>query len=261
MTPETQAHPASPQSRVAVVGAGIVGTCIAYELRKRGLDVTLIDRDEPGRGCSFGNSGAISPGSVAPLAMPGIMAAVPAMLRDPEGPLHLPLGYLLRATPWLLRFVAAARPSRVAAIADQLAALHRGAVARHLALAQEVGVPELILQRGHLHLYPDARAFAKDAAAWQLREAHGYRVERLDRTGILALEPDIPARDSRRYDAAAGLALQRRGIPRRPCNGAQSVSLCRGDRARVQRRGRPNTAWRRARDRTDGWRRLAGASR
>lgn len=202
MTPETQAHPAAPQSRVAVVGAGIVGACIAYELRKRGLDVTLIDRDEPGRGCSFGNSGAISPGSVAPLAMPGVMAAVPAMLRDPEGPLHLPPGYLLRAAPWLLRFIAAARPSRVAAIADQLAALHRGAVARHLALAQEVGVPELILQRGHLHLYPDAQAFAKDAAAWQLREAHGYRVERLDRAGILALEPGIPAR----YNVAAFLA-------------------------------------------------------
>jgi D-amino-acid dehydrogenase len=75
-------------------------------------------------------------------------------------------------------------------------------VDRHVALAREVGVPELIVQRGHLHLYPDAQAFDKDRAAWQLREMHGYRAERLDRDAILALEPAIPPR----YRFAAWLA-------------------------------------------------------
>ena len=36
--------------RIAVVGAGIVGTSTALALRKRGADVTLIDRGEPGSG-------------------------------------------------------------------------------------------------------------------------------------------------------------------------------------------------------------------
>jgi D-amino-acid dehydrogenase len=34
--------------RIAVIGAGIVGTSIALALRKRGADVTLVDRDQPG---------------------------------------------------------------------------------------------------------------------------------------------------------------------------------------------------------------------
>ena len=76
---------ASPR-RVAVIGAGIIGTSIALELRKRSNDVTLVDRDQPGRGCSFGNSGAISPSSVARLAMPGGRAAVPQLRRAREGP-------------------------------------------------------------------------------------------------------------------------------------------------------------------------------
>src|SRR3954471_2158476 len=97
------------EKRIAVIGAGIVGTSIALALRKRGGRVTLIDRDEPGRGCSFGNSGAISPGSVAPLAMPGVLAAVPGMLLDGESPLHLPLRHLPRALPWLLQFMLSAR--------------------------------------------------------------------------------------------------------------------------------------------------------
>jgi D-amino-acid dehydrogenase len=180
--------------RVAVVGAGVVGSCIALALRKHGTAVTLIDRDEPGRGCSYGNSGAISPGSVAPLAMPGILSSVPQMLLDEESPLHLPLSYLPKAAPWLMRFVASAHPSRVALSAAKLAALHTGALDRHEALARELGVPELFVRRGHLHLYPDARALAKDAAGWRMRQHYGYPSTQLDRDGILALEPHVGER-------------------------------------------------------------------
>ena len=138
--------------RVAVVGAGIVGTSIAYALRKRGAEVTLIDRDEPGRGCSYGNSGAISPGSVVPLAMPGVLSSVPRMLVSNESPLYLPLRYLPFALPWLLRFVASARPRAVEHAAAQLHAIHQGAIEAHEAMTRELGVPELFLRRGHLHL-------------------------------------------------------------------------------------------------------------
>lgn len=179
---------------VAVVGAGIVGACIAYTLRKRGADVVLIDRDEPGLGCSYGNLGAISVSSVAPLAMPGILRTLPAMLSDPEGPLFLPWSYLPRAVPWLLRFAASARKERVDTVSDKLARLHKGAVAAHQALAAEAGVPELILRAGQLHLYPDNQAYARDAAAWGLRARHGIRFERVDRDGILALEPHVGPR-------------------------------------------------------------------
>lgn len=186
--------PPSDSPHVAVIGAGIVGAAIAYVLRKGGAAVTLIDRDEPGQGCSFGNSGAISPGSVAPLAMPGVLASLPGMLLDKESPLYLPLGYLPRALPWLTRFVASATPGHVERAARELDALHRGAVERHAALTREIGAPELLLRQGHLHLYPDAAALAKDAAGWRMREACGYRFDTLDRDGILALEPNIGSR-------------------------------------------------------------------
>lgn len=180
---------------IAVVGAGIVGAAAAYVLCKRGAHVTLIDRADPGRGCSYGNAGALSPGSVAPLAMPGILMRAPRMLFDPEGPLHLPLGYLPRALPWLTRFVAASRPERVEQIAARLAALHANAIEHHLVLAKEVGAGDLVKRRGHLHVYPDPVSLAKDAASWTLRQRFGVRIERLDRSGIEALEPRI----SRRY--------------------------------------------------------------
>lgn len=183
---------ASPS--VAVVGAGIVGVAIAYQLLKRGATVTLIDRDDPGSGASFGNSGAISPGSVAPLAMPGVLKTVPGMMVDPESPLFLPLGYLPRAAPWLYEFVRSSAPERVQATGNKLAALHAGAIEAHRALTHEIGAPELFMQRGHLHLYPDAAAVSKDAGGWRMREQHGFKLERLDRAGILALEPNVGPR-------------------------------------------------------------------
>ncbi len=182
------------KQRIAVIGAGIIGVCIAYTLRQCGANVVLIDRDEPGLGCSFGNAGAISISSVAPLAMPGVISSLPRMLVDSESPFFLPISHLPEALPWLIRFLASARPTKVAASSNALASLHSGAMEAHQALAKEVGVPELIIQRGQLHLYPDLRSLSKDAVAWQIRSSKGLQFSRLDRQGILELEPHISDR-------------------------------------------------------------------
>ncbi len=188
--------PTSAASRieVAVIGAGIIGACIALHLTRRGAAVTLVDRDEPGTGCSYGNSGAISESSVTPMAMPGVLASIPGMLADPRGPLYLPPSYLPRAAPWLARFVASTRADRIDAAAASLAALHAGAVDKHGARTRERGIPELRAQRGHLHLYPDQRALDKDAGAWAFRKRFGFIFEQLDRAGIVALEPRVGPR-------------------------------------------------------------------
>src|SRR5436309_14280155 len=113
----------SSSEAVVVVGAGIVGVCAAWQLKRRGANVTLVDRDEPGLGCSYGNAGALSFGSVAPLAMPGVMRDALSMLLDPAAPLRIPLSYLPRAAPWLWRFVRASRPDTVRRISNVLSTL------------------------------------------------------------------------------------------------------------------------------------------
>ncbi len=41
---------------VCVVGAGIIGTLAAYTLQKEGHQVTLVDKEQPGNGCSLSTS-------------------------------------------------------------------------------------------------------------------------------------------------------------------------------------------------------------
>src|SRR6185369_18006425 len=110
----------SERDTAVVVGAGIVGVCTAWHLLRRDVDVTLIDRDEPGRGCSYGNAGALSFGSVAPLAMPGVTRDAMRMLLDPAAPLRIPVSYLPTAAAWLWQFVGAAREDEVRRIATVL---------------------------------------------------------------------------------------------------------------------------------------------
>lgn len=178
-------------SKVVIIGAGIVGLCLGWHCARRGMDVTLLDPGDPGGGASSGNAGAISAGSVAPLAMPGVLRQVPGMLTDPKGALHIPAAYWPRALPWLLRFLASARPTRVETIAGALAALQFGAIERHREIVAAEGALDLIRETGQLYLYRDEAHLAKDSASWELRQRHGLKVERLDAAGIAALEPGI----------------------------------------------------------------------
>jgi glycine/D-amino acid oxidase-like deaminating enzyme len=179
------------RNSVVVIGAGIVGVCAAWHLLRRGASVRLIDGDEPGLGCSYGNAGALSFGSVAPLAMPGVMRDALSMLLDPAAPLRIPLRYLPKAAPWLWRFVRASRPGEVRRISQALSTLLANSIERHIDILDEVGASDIVRRTGQLHLYPDERWLRKDALSWQLRKDHGLRVERLGRGDILALEPEV----------------------------------------------------------------------
>ncbi len=203
---------------ITVIGAGIVGLCVAYALRKESFAVQVIDPEDPGSQCSFGNAGAISAGSVAPLAMPGILKSAAKMLLEADSPLYVPPHYWLRAAPWLRRFVASATPQRVEEIAAALTSLFADAVERHRALAQEVGCPERVVQTGQLHLYRDAAALQKELGSWRLRERHGVRCERLDATAIRALEPAVSG------DYTVAMFMPEQGAVTHPFAYAQAIA-------------------------------------
>jgi glycine/D-amino acid oxidase-like deaminating enzyme len=177
--------------RVTVVGAGVVGLCVAWHLARRGARVTVLDREGPGLGCSYGNSASLSPGSVAPLAMPGVIRNASRMLLDKSGPLHIPLRYWLTAAPWLLRFVAASRSTEVERIAQALSALLHPSVDRHREMLRAIGVENLIRSDGQLFVYRDAQQLEKDRTVWDLRRRHGVQFEVFDREGIRDLEASI----------------------------------------------------------------------
>lgn len=177
-----------------VVGAGIVGTCCALSLARDGHRVTLIDRDEPGTGCSFGNAAMIQTGHCVPMATPGILRKVPGMLLDPKAPLVIRWKHLARLTPWLMRLAREATPSRMDRNAAALAALLGHAKAAHLDLVGEADAEALIRHRGELYVYRSRAAFDAARADAEYRRARGVVVEELTGGALRQMEPAL-ARD------------------------------------------------------------------
>ena len=85
---------------IGVVGAGIQGVCCALYLQKKGYDVKLFDKDEPGNSASYGNAGHFSPYAVLQFNRPDILNDVPKMLLSSYGPLALKWNYIFKMIPW-----------------------------------------------------------------------------------------------------------------------------------------------------------------
>ena len=135
-----------------VVGSGIVGVNVGLALLKKGYDVTLLDRGEPGMGASFGNAGGIAVTECAPIAMPGVWANVPGWLMDPLGPLSVRWSYLPKMMPWLIRFLAASSKSRVEQIATELAAILNRAWEDYDPVIAEAGLSGAVFKLSLIHI-------------------------------------------------------------------------------------------------------------
>ena len=165
-------------------------------MRLEGFSVTLIDRQAPGLGASFGNAGVIQTAMPITVAAPGMMRQLPKFLLDPDSPLSVKWWHLPRLAPFFLRLAAASRPSRIAASVGHLQAIASLAGEAHRALAREAGALDLFAARGPLFVYPSAASFAADGAPMEIYQRYGVTVARLGEDEIRQLEPAL-SRDFR----------------------------------------------------------------
>ncbi|MEA2918883.1 MAG: D-hydroxyproline dehydrogenase [Bradyrhizobium sp.] len=178
-------------SNAVVVGAGIVGVCCSYALQRAGFNVTLIEKDEPGRAASYGNSGSIGLSSSPPLGTPGMLKDVPRMLLDPMHALVIRWRHLPRAVPWFLKLARTLKPEKVEAIAKARAMLLSHAGQSYDDLLAEIGRPEIIYQAGLLFAYETDKAFAGAQYGADLRRRSGIEVRAVDAGAMRDMEPAL----------------------------------------------------------------------
>lgn len=176
---------------VTVVGAGIVGVCAALHIQRQGCKVTLVDRQAPGEGTSFGNACIITDSGIPPLASPGIAGSGLKMLLSSNEPVFIRPGYLPKMLPWLARFIGNSKMDKAIHSANALAAISRGALAEHHELADNTPAAQWVIDEPTLYPYFSDAAYQKDAFGWQLRKDHGVEFDIVKGDALRELEPAL----------------------------------------------------------------------
>lgn len=75
--------------RVCVIGGGVLGLSHAYDLARRGVDVTVLDRRATGQGAAAVNAGWFVPAEAAPVPAPGVIVQSMKWMLRPDSPLYI----------------------------------------------------------------------------------------------------------------------------------------------------------------------------
>jgi len=180
--------------KIIIVGAGIVGIAISCKLVLRGYDVTIIDRDEPARGASFGNAGHIATEQIFPLASPQILKKIPAMLWDPQGPLVVKPEYYLKFLPWALRFLWASRPSAFEQGILATKSLNGLSMRHWQDLLTALGLSSMLKTKGSLEIFQTEKAFLKSADLLRNWREYEIQVETMRDGEVKEKVPDLKGR-------------------------------------------------------------------
>jgi len=176
-------------SRVAVLGAGMVGVATALELQRLGAQVTLIDRRDPGQETSYGNAGVIARSSLMPFNHPDLWKSLPTLLRNNTASLRYNTAYMLRNLGWGLSYLRHATHSAFEETTTALDALIRLSTTEHQRLLADVGESRRLRDNGWLFLYRSQAAFDGGQLGRDTMDHFGVRTQVLDAPALHALEP------------------------------------------------------------------------
>lgn len=176
---------------VVVIGAGMVGVSTALHCLDRGLSVVLVDGGDARRRASFGNAGAISRGSIFPVASPSVMKRILRYVANADPGLRIEYGQILRIWPWMIRFLLSANERSWREAARWLDPFVAGAFAEHARLAAEAGASHLLEKNGWIKLFRTPEAFEGSAIERRILGDFSVAVDILDGNDLRRLEPAL----------------------------------------------------------------------
>jgi len=180
----------SNKLKIGIIGAGIQGVCNALFLQKKGFQVTLFDRDEPGNSATYGNAGHFSPYASVPLNRPDILADVPAMLLSSKGPLALKWNYVPKMIPWFLKFIINCTNKKMMHTAKNMHQILNLALPAFDELFDEVDISGLVENKGIMYFWNDQNLKSRELEI-RIRNELGVKQQLLSPKEIHDLEPNI----------------------------------------------------------------------
>ena len=181
----------SKNLNVGIVGAGIQGISNALFLQKKGFEVTIFDRDEPGSPvASYGNAGHFSPYASLSLNRTDVLADVPAMLLSSTGPLALKWNYVPKMIPWFLKFISNTSKNKMMHTARNMHQILDLALPAYDELFEEINLDGLVENKGILYIWNDKDLKSRELEI-NVRNELGVKQQLVNKSEIHDLEPHI----------------------------------------------------------------------
>jgi len=177
--------------KIGIIGAGIQGISNALFLQKKGFNVTIFDRDEPGSpAASYGNAGHFSPYASVPINRPDILPDIPAMLLSSTGPLALKWNYVPKMIPWFLQFLKNCTTKKMIHTAKNMHQILDLALPAYDELFDEIELGGLVEKKGILYIWNDKNLKSRELEI-KVRNDLGVDQQVVTQKEIHDLEPNI----------------------------------------------------------------------
>ena len=177
--------------KIGIVGAGIQGISNALFLQKKGYDVIIFDKEDPGSpAASYGNAGHFSPYASVPINRPDVLSDVPAMLLSSSGPLALKWNYVPKMIPWFLRFIRNCSTDKMMHTAKNMHQILDLALPAYDELFDEIDLEGLVEKKGILYIWNNQNLKSRDLEI-KVRNDLGIDQQVITPKEIHDLEPNI----------------------------------------------------------------------
>ena len=179
---------------VGIIGAGIQGVCVGFQLLKKGIPVTIFDRTDPRENnfkpASYGNAGHFSPYAVLQFNRPDILYDVPKMLFSSNGPLALKWNYIPKMLPWILHYLKNCNTKSMLHTAKNMHQLLNLSMDAYEEIFQEIDTNGLVEKNGIIYIWTNKNLKSRNLEI-KVRDDLGIKQKHLSQKEVLDLEPNL----------------------------------------------------------------------
>ena len=179
---------------VGIIGSGIQGACTGLQLIKKGIPVTIFDRQDPlsqdFKPASYGNAGHFSPYAVLQLNRPDILFDVPKMLFSSYGPLALKWNYVPKMLNWFFYYLKNCNKKSMMHTAKNMHQILSLSNDAYEEIFQEIDTNGLVEKKGIIYIWTNKNLKSRNLEI-KVRDELGIKQKLLSQKEVLELEPNL----------------------------------------------------------------------
>ena len=179
---------------VGIIGSGIQGICIGLQLIKKGIPVTIFDRQDPLSNrfnpASYGNAGHFSPYAVLQFNRPDVLYDVPKMLLSSNGPLALKWNHLPKMYKWFFHYLKNFNKKSMLHTAKYMHQILNLSNDAYEEIFKEINISNLVEKKGIIYIWTNKNLKSRELEI-QVRKDLGIEQKLLTQEQVLDLEPNL----------------------------------------------------------------------